>query len=306
MNNWFLLLIFSFTLTGYAQKPSGIKNLHPVSRTNISPILEQYMHSPGDEIQEDYQSFDHSEFDYVKAEDYSLNFKYWELPMHANKNNIRQERQRSGLFSSIFKDSFKKQEKKGESPSSPRTYTPKNPHSENYWGSNLLFEVYKTPGGALPEFVVAKLDSKIFHVALASTARAGKSTPSGTFSGFHYKNKWHKSSLYNNAPMPYALFFNGNIAFHGVLEDYYPYLGGIASAGCIRLQVDDALRFWEMVHIPNVRTVTKVYKAGTQPPASELGEIQSRLQENFKQRDYYITHFQSSKYRSPYWPKGYH
>ncbi len=41
-----------------------------------------------------------------------------------------------------------------------------------------------------------------------STARSGKVTPVGTWSA-KALSKNHRSSRYNNAPMPYAIFYNG-------------------------------------------------------------------------------------------------
>lgn len=64
----------------------------------------------------------------------------------------------------------------------------------------------------------------------------GYRTPAGTFSVF-YKNKNHKSSLFNDAPMPNSVFFNGDIAFHqGSLYDQ--------SHGCIHLSWDASATFF--------------------------------------------------------------
>ena len=62
-----------------------------------------------------------------------------------------------------------------------------------------------------------------------STARAGKRTPVGDFTPYLLKRR-HFSSLYNNAPMPYSIFFKGNYAIHGT--DQIDRLGSPASAGC--------------------------------------------------------------------------
>ncbi|SHK93319.1 Lipoprotein-anchoring transpeptidase ErfK/SrfK [Pseudonocardia thermophila] len=57
--------------------------------------------------------------------------------------------------------------------------------------------------------------------------RKGWRTPPGVFR-VTFKNKNHRSSLFNNAPMPYSVFFNGGIAFHeGSLREL--------SHGCIHL-----------------------------------------------------------------------
>ncbi|MFW2542972.1 L,D-transpeptidase [Primorskyibacter sp. 2E107] len=76
-----------------------------------------------------------------------------------------------------------------------------------------------------------------------STARKGKWTPRGTWSA-KWLSKHHKSSLYNNAPMPFAIFFNGNYAIHGTNQ--VSRLGSPASAGCVRLHPDHAARLFEL------------------------------------------------------------
>ena len=70
-----------------------------------------------------------------------------------------------------------------------------------------------------------------------STARAGKVTPTGTWSA-KWLSRNHRSSRYNNAPMPYSIFYNGNYAVHGTNQ--ISRLGRPASAGCIRLHPDNA------------------------------------------------------------------
>lgn len=70
-----------------------------------------------------------------------------------------------------------------------------------------------------------------------STARAGKVTPSGTWTA-KWLSRNHRSSRYNNAPMPYSIFYSGNYAVHGT--DQVSRLGRPASAGCIRLHPQNA------------------------------------------------------------------
>lgn len=55
----------------------------------------------------------------------------------------------------------------------------------------------------------------------------------------------HYSSLYNKAPMPHSIFFNGNIAMHGTNAEHL--LGQPASHGCIRLYKADAKKIYEVV-----------------------------------------------------------
>jgi hypothetical protein len=66
--------------------------------------------------------------------------------------------------------------------------------------------------------------------------RPGYETPPGTFP-VGWKDIDHKSSIYNNAPMPFSVFFNGGIAFHqGSLTE--------ESHGCIHLSWDAAEAFY--------------------------------------------------------------
>ena len=84
---------------------------------------------------------------------------------------------------------------------------------------------------------------RLKYVWPVSTARRGKVTPTGT-----WKAKWlsknHRSSRYNNAPMPYSIFYSGNFAIHGT--DQINRLGRPASAGCIRLHPDNARILYNM------------------------------------------------------------
>jgi hypothetical protein len=68
-----------------------------------------------------------------------------------------------------------------------------------------------------------------------STGSMGHRTPTGTFKTSTYKNRMHYSSLYNNAPMPWSVQFNGNIFFHGYTSiPAYP-----ASHGCVRVPLTE-------------------------------------------------------------------
>ena len=75
-----------------------------------------------------------------------------------------------------------------------------------------------------------------------STGRAGRETPSGSFSA-KSKSRMHYSSLYDNAPMPYSVQFSGNYFIHG----YSSVPNFPASHGCIRLPVSSASAFFNWV-----------------------------------------------------------
>jgi lipoprotein-anchoring transpeptidase ErfK/SrfK len=69
-------------------------------------------------------------------------------------------------------------------------------------------------------------------------------TPSGTFRPQSLA-RYHRSTLYNNAPMPYSIFYDGNFAIHGTT--HVSRLGGPASRGCIRLHPSNAAILFSLV-----------------------------------------------------------
>lgn len=76
-----------------------------------------------------------------------------------------------------------------------------------------------------------------------STARADKVTPTGKWTAQRFK-RFHRSSRYGNAPMPFSIFYNGNFAIHGTNQTAK--LGSPASAGCIRLSRANAAKLFRM------------------------------------------------------------
>ena len=74
-----------------------------------------------------------------------------------------------------------------------------------------------------------------------TSGAAGSRTRTGMFSVF-WLDKNHKSSLFNNAPMPNSVFFDGDIAFHqGSLYDQ--------SNGCIHLSWDASGTFFDTLSV---------------------------------------------------------
>src|SRR5262245_53444172 len=73
----------------------------------------------------------------------------------------------------------------------------------------------------------------------------GYDTPGGTFKPFRMEID-HYSDEYDNAPMPYSIFFTqtGN-AIHGTYEQRN--LGRAVSHGCVRLSVKNAATLWNLV-----------------------------------------------------------
>jgi hypothetical protein len=73
----------------------------------------------------------------------------------------------------------------------------------------------------------------------------GYETPTGDFV-IQWKDRDHKSREYDGASMPYSVFFDSNgRAFHGGSTDR-------ESAGCVRMDVEDAKQFYEHLN-PNDR-----------------------------------------------------
>lgn len=98
---------------------------------------------------------------------------------------------------------------------------------------------------------------KVIHSWKVSTARRGKVTPVGSWTP-KWLSRNHRSSRYNNAPMPYAIFYNGHYAVHGT--DQIGRLGTPASAGCIRLHPQNAAKLFalaQQVGLKNTRIVVR-------------------------------------------------
>ena len=90
-----------------------------------------------------------------------------------------------------------------------------------------------------------------------STAKRGSRTPTGSWSA-KWLSKNHRSSRYNNAPMPYAIFFSGHYAVHGT--NAVKRLGTPASHGCVRLHPANAATLFSMaqrVGLRNTRIVIR-------------------------------------------------
>ncbi|MDT7741378.1 MAG: hypothetical protein QOE59_456 [Actinomycetota bacterium] len=74
-----------------------------------------------------------------------------------------------------------------------------------------------------------------------TTGGPGHETPQGVFHVM-WKDQFHHSREYNQAPMPYSVFFAPGDAFHG---------GSLqrASAGCVHLGDDDSKAFFNYLQV---------------------------------------------------------
>lgn len=83
------------------------------------------------------------------------------------------------------------------------------------------------------------------YVWPVSTGRKGFETPTGKYRPI-WADEAHTSSIYENAPMPHAVFFTGGYAIHGTTE--VKNLGRPASHGCVRLAPENATIFYDAVN----------------------------------------------------------
>jgi lipoprotein-anchoring transpeptidase ErfK/SrfK len=126
-----------------------------------------------------------------------------------------------------------------------------------FWKSAVLLmalgvAVVGTAGPAAADIVVTvnkatqqmsvSVDGEPLYNWTVSTGVYG--TPSGTFRP-QALSRHHRSSLFNNAPMPYAIFYDGHYAIHGT--DQISRLGRPASKGCVRLHPSNAAVLFALV-----------------------------------------------------------
>lgn len=69
-------------------------------------------------------------------------------------------------------------------------------------------------------------------------------TPSGSYRA-QLLSRNHRSTLFNNAPMPYAIFYSGHYAIHGTTA--VAQIGTRASKGCVRLHPSNAAVLFALV-----------------------------------------------------------
>ena len=109
-----------------------------------------------------------------------------------------------------------------------------------------------------------------------SSARAGYTTPTGTFT-VSWTSRLHYSRQYDWAPMPYAVFFNQVVAVHAT--NAVGSLGRPASHGCVRLALNNARTFYDLVGTHGM-TLTQVSVHG-KPPYSPMVAQQRYQQQPF-------------------------
>jgi lipoprotein-anchoring transpeptidase ErfK/SrfK len=86
------------------------------------------------------------------------------------------------------------------------------------------------------------VDGQLKHTWAISSGRRGFETPTGTYRPQRLEREWY-SRQYDDAPMPYSVFFSGGYAIHGG----HSRVGGPASHGCVRLTTGNAAQFFSLV-----------------------------------------------------------
>lgn len=109
--------------------------------------------------------------------------------------------------------------------------------------------------------MVVQANGKTLHTWKVSTGAPGYATPPGTFKPGWMAQMW-RSRQYDDAPMPYSVFFNGGIAVHGTMNPGS--LGRAASHGCVRLATSNAAVFYKLVTRHGMAQ-TRIIVHGNQP-----------------------------------------
>ncbi len=88
------------------------------------------------------------------------------------------------------------------------------------------------------------VEDELLYVWPVSTGRRGYTTPAGRYRPYTL-SRFHRSRKFNNAPMPYSIFYRGGYAIHGTNDIHR--LGSEASHGCVRLHTANARELFQMV-----------------------------------------------------------
>jgi L,D-transpeptidase catalytic domain len=111
------------------------------------------------------------------------------------------------------------------------------------------------------------IDGKLTHTWSVSTGRDEFETPAGSYTPY-WLSKDHRSQKYDDAPMPFAVFFKGGYAVHGTTS--LSMLGRRASHGCVRLSPANARRFFELVQQHGLAESKVVIHDAPAPRAEKL------------------------------------
>ncbi|HEX5211104.1 MAG TPA: L,D-transpeptidase [Pseudolabrys sp.] len=105
--------------------------------------------------------------------------------------------------------------------------------------ADLLIKVNKST-----QQMTVSQDGQQLYVWPVSTGIARYDTPNGAYTPFR-KEKEHFSKEWDDAPMPYSIFFT--MQGHAIHGTNHSSLGRPASHGCVRLSVAHAAILWDLV-----------------------------------------------------------
>jgi lipoprotein-anchoring transpeptidase ErfK/SrfK len=88
------------------------------------------------------------------------------------------------------------------------------------------------------------IEDRLQYIWPVSTGRRGYTTPAGSYRPYSLK-RMHYSSKFDDAPMPYSIFYRGGYAIHGTYA--INRLGSPASHGCVRLHISNARELFSIV-----------------------------------------------------------
>jgi hypothetical protein len=117
----------------------------------------------------------------------------------------------------------------------------------------VAFFLFVSPAFAENVLVIVDLQMQTMHVRVdgvtkyrwdVSSGRSGYATPPGRYQPTRMYKRYH-SRKYDNAPMPFSIFFHEGYAIHGTGD--LRNLGRVASHGCVRLHPDNAETLFALV-----------------------------------------------------------
>lgn len=110
--------------------------------------------------------------------------------------------------------------------------------------STKVFATVSIAEQQMEVLVVGPNGDELTYTWTVSTGRSGYATPTGSYQPT-WLSRHHRSRTYDNAPMPWAVFFHGGYAVHAT--DHVNDLGRPASHGCVRLSPEHAAIFFDLV-----------------------------------------------------------
>ncbi len=128
--------------------------------------------------------------------------------------------------------------------------------------------------------MTVRVDGRKRYVWRISSGKEGYLTPRGSFQP-HSVEEMHFSKQYENAPMPYSVFFNSGIAVHGTYATRR--LGRPASHGCVRVSVRNAKRFHDLVKAHGKKR-TRIKVIGRTPLYAKLKPRRHKRRKHKRQR----------------------